>query len=450
MNKIITSFVLVFCVLLFSTRGIQAQKILSFSLKDAQDYAYQNSYTLKNSNYDVQIAKKMVKQNTAIGLPQIDAGMDYVDYINIPTTLIPGEFIGQPGTYFPLKFGLEYNATVRARLTQLLYSGQYLVGLQTAKAYLETSKQKFVKDQMFIRDSVAFSYIGLLIIEESTRILDSTYKSLSEMTEDAKKTLQAGLIEDIDVEQLELNKSNLEASLITIKNQRLIAYNYLKFLIGVKSDEQIRLTDDLKFFLGNINHEYMMNNPFDYTFNINYRLLQKQEYLTLMQYKLSKTAYQPTLSGYLGTSVNAQRNDWNFFESGSAGQWFNTTSYGITLAIPIWSSGARKYAVDQARLNVEKMKVADEQLKTALQLQVEAMKNDFNKSYLVFLVKQKSLETANKIYTRTIIKYTKGISSSTDLNQKYSQYLQAQGDYTQALFDLLRARIRLATLLEKT
>src|ERR1039457_5251382 len=136
MNKIRTLLFVVLCSVLFTGTGIQAQKILSFSLKEAQDYAYQNNYTLRNSDYDVQIAKKFVNQNTAIGLPQIDAGIDYVDFINIPTTLIPGEFIGQPGTYFPLKFGLEYNATVRARLNQLIYSGQYLVGLQTAKAFL--------------------------------------------------------------------------------------------------------------------------------------------------------------------------------------------------------------------------------------------------------------------------------------------------------------------------
>jgi outer membrane protein len=450
MNKIRSFSILVFCSLILSINGINAQKILSFSLKEAQDFAYKNSYTLKNSDYDVQIAKKMVKQNTAIGLPQIDAGLDYIDFINVPTTLIPGEFIGQPGTYFPVRFGLEYNATARATLNQLIYSGQYLVGLQTAKAFLETSKQKFVKDQMYIRDSVAASYIGLLIIEESTKILDSTYKALSSITEDARKTLEAGLIEDIDVEQLELNKSNLEASLITTKNQRLLAYSYLKFLMGVREDQEIRLTDDLKFFLSNIDREYLMNNPFDYNYNINYRLLQKQEYLTLMQYKLSKTAYQPTLKGYISTSVNAQRNDWNFFNSGSEGQWFNTSSFGISLAIPVWSSGSRKYAVDQARLNVEKMKVADEQLRTALHLQVDAQKNDFNKSYLVFLTKQKGLETADKIYKRTVIKYQKGISSSTELNQKYNQFLQVEAEYTQALFELLRSRIRLATLLEKT
>jgi outer membrane protein len=439
-------FALLVCFILLISYA-KAQKELAFSLKEAQDYAYENNYSLKNSNYDVHIAKEMVRQNTAIGLPQIDGGIDYMDYLNIPTTLIPGEFFGQPGTFQPIKFGLEYNATVKARLTQLVYSGQYLVGLQTARAYLETARQKFVKDKISIRDQVAESYIGLLILQESLRILDSTYTTVTQMVNEMREIYKNGLIEDIDVTQLELNKTNLEATIITTKNQRLIAYNYLKFFLGVKEDQQVKLTDNLNFFLGEINKEYLMNNPFDVNNNIDFKMLKKQEYLVLMQYKLAKTAYQPTLAGFVGVSENAQRNTWNFFDR--SGLWYNTTNWGLSLTIPIWSSGSRKHSVAQARMNLEKMKVSEEQVRISLQLQVESSRNDFNKSYLVFNVKKQGLETAQKIYDRTAIKYRKGISSSSDLSQKYAQLLQAEGDYTQALFDLLKARIKLSTLLEK-
>jgi outer membrane protein len=447
MKRIFLAISIVLILISLCPVVIYSQGPLLFSLKQAQDYAFENNATLKNALTDVKISEKMVKQNTAIGLPQVDAGIDYIDYLNIPTTLIPGEFFGQPGQDVAVKFGTEYNTTVRAKITQLVYSGQYLVGLQTARAYLETVKQKFVRDKMDIRDQVAESYIGLLILEESLSILDSTYKTLSAMVDEAKAVYKIGIIEDIDVDQLELNKTNLEASLITTRSQRLLAYNYLKFLLGINIDKQIKLTDDLKFFMSNVDHDYLMNNPFDYNDNITYKLLKKQEFLVKMQYKLSKTAYQPTLAGFLGTSYNAQRNDWNFLESN--GVWFNTTNWGLSLAIPIWSSGSRKNSVAQARLNVEKMKVSEEQLKTSLQLQVETVKNDFNRAYLVFQAKKQGLETSNKIYERTTAKYRKGLSTSTDLNQKYNQFLQAEGEYTQAMFDLLKARIKLATLLEK-
>jgi outer membrane protein TolC len=446
MKRIIFLIAVASCFSIHSTIQAQLKPELSFSLKEAQDYAYANNYDLKNSAYDVQSARALVKQNTAIGLPQIDGGIDYMDYLALPVTVLPPE-LAQQFQAKTITFGQEYNATLRAKLTQLLYSGQYLVGLQIAKAFLETAKQKMVKDKMDVRDLVSEAYIGLLIVEESTKILDSTYRTVNQMVEDGKATLKQGLIEDIDVDQMELNRSNLEATLTTTISQQLIAYNYLKFLLGINGGQEIKLTDNLTFFLNNVNQEVLVNQQFDYTRNIDYTILKKQEYLTLMQYKLSKTAYQPTLAGFLGIQGNAQRNEWSFFNDKLP--WYKTINWGLTLSIPIWSSGSRKYSVDQARLNVEKMKVMDEKTRVNLQLAVGTSKKDFTNSFLIFTNKKKGLDIAGKIYSKTLAKYKEGVSTNTDLNQKYSQFLQSEGDYIQSLYDLLKNRIRLAKLLEK-
>lgn len=435
-------------LIIFWTTGTQAQLPISFSLKQAQDYAFEHNYDLQNARYDVEIAKKIVKENTAIGLPQINASASYLDNILRPTSIIPN-FFDTTGSAPPLEiqFGTRYNATFTAQLTQLIYSGEYLVGLQTAKAYLETEKEKNLKAQIDVRDFVAGAYIAYLIVEESLTILDSTYKTMSQMVSETEEFFKHGLIEQLDVEQMELNQATLEASLITTRSEKLIAYNYLKFLMGIDENQEIILTDSLDFFLQRINRDYLMTTNFDYGSNINYRLLKKQEYLVLMQYKLSKTAYQPSLVGFIDISTNAQREDWDFFDTKQ--KWFTSSAWGLQLNIPIWSSGSRKFAVDQAAINVDKMKVLDKQTRTQLNLQVETVRNDFNTSYLVFLNKKKSLQTASKIYEQTIIKYRQGLASSTDLNQKYNQFLITESEYTQALFDLLKSNIALSKLLEK-
>jgi outer membrane protein TolC len=432
---------------LFLLGEASAQQPKAFSLEQAQNYASENNADLKNAFTDIDIAKKRVNENTAIGLPQVSGSIEYTDFLNIPTTLIPGEFFGVPGTYAPVKFGTEYNAAIKAGVSQLLYSGQYLVGLQTANAFLETAKQKFVQQKMDIRDQVSESYIGVLILEESIRILDSTEKNLASMVREAEASHAQGLIEDIDVDQLRLNLSNIESSIVTTRNQRVLAYNFLKFLVGLKGNEEMQLTDNLDYFLNAVNHDILLNTPFDYNQNISYKVFDRQAYLVNMQYKLSKTAYQPTLVAFLSTSYNAQRTNWTFFDTSEP--WYNTTNWGVQLNIPIWSSGSRKYSVDQAKLQVKKMQVAREQLQTSLDLQAQTRKNDFDKAFLVFGNKKQALQTSDKIYKVTSTKYRQGVASSTDLNQKYSQFIMAQSDYTQALLDLLRARIKLSSLLEK-
>jgi len=421
--------------------------LLEFTLQQAQDYAYENNYDLKNSATDVKIAGKMVKQNTAIGLPQISGEVDYMDYLDIPTMLIPGEFIGQPGTWFPLQMGTKYNATGKVSLTQLVYSGQYLVGLQTAKAYRETAKQKNLKDKVDIRDQVADAYYQLLVTDEAIKILDSTYVVVSRLVDEARKAQVQGLIEDIDVDQADLNRSNLEAQLTDVRSSRNIAYANLKFLIGLKEGQEMVLTNDLKFFLAQVDRDALIKQPFDYQRNIDYTLLKKSDYLTLMQYRLAKTAYHPTLAGFMSISANAQRSEWNFFQAYQP--WYRTTNWGLSLQVPIWSSGSRKYAVDQARLNVEKTKVTDEKMRVGLELQVETARKDFSNAYAIYLNQKKGFEIALKIYTKTMTKYRQGLASSTDLNQRYSQFLTANSNYMQSIFLVLSQKTRLNKLLEQ-
>jgi len=429
-----------------SSAGLQVE-VKRFSLAEAQAYAFENNYDLRNSATDVEIARKMVKQNTAIGLPQINANVDYMDYVLQPTTLLPGEFFGKPGTYQPVQFGTTYNATLKGTLSQLIYSGQYLVGLQTAKAYLETSKQKNVRDKVDVRDQVAEVYIRLLVVEEGIKILDSTYLVVSRLVEEARKSFQAGVIEDIEVDQLDLNRSNLEATIAYTKNSRNNTYATLKFIMGLKDNQEIVQTDNLDTFLAQLDRDALINQQFDYNSNLDYVLLKKADYLTLMQYKLSKTTYQPTLSGFLTGSTNAQRNTWNFFNTSDV--WYPTVNFGISLQIPIWSSGSRKYAVDQARLNVEKSKVTDEKLRVGLELQVATAKTDFSNAYAIYENKVKGFQTALKIYEKTMEKYKQGMAGSTDLEQRYSQFLTSSGDYMQSIYGLLSQKIKLNKLLEK-
>ncbi len=431
---------------------VNTREVIAFSLEQAQAYAYENNYDLKNSATDVEIARKMVKQNTAIGLPQINAGVDYMDYIKSPTSVIPNflqylDTTGRGPKTLEVSFGVKYNLSAKATLTQLIYSGQYLVGLQTAKAYLETSKQKNVKDKTDVRDFVADAYMRLLVIDQALLILDSTYVVVSRMVDEARKSYENGLIEDIDVDQADLTRSNLEASITDTKNGRNVAYANLKFLIGLKDNQEMTLTDNLLFFLAQVDRDALISQQFDYKTNLDYTLLKRADYLILMQYKLAKTAYQPTLAGFLSYAQGAQRMKWTFFESKEP--WFNTINWGASLTIPIWSSGSRKYSIDQARLNVEKTKVTDEKLRVGLELQVETAKKDFSNAYAVYENKRKSFNTAQKIYDKTMIKYNQGVASSTDLLQRYNQFLQANSDYMNSMYSVLNMKIRLNKLMEK-
>ncbi len=119
----------------------------AFSLAQTIDYAAKNSATVKNALLDYQIQEQSNRAITSEALPQVTGSMGITDYIQIPTTLIPGEFINQPGTFVPVKFGTQWSANAGVTLKQVLFDGQVFVGLQARQAALDFyRKQQDVTD----------------------------------------------------------------------------------------------------------------------------------------------------------------------------------------------------------------------------------------------------------------------------------------------------------------
>lgn len=110
----------------------------SFTLEEAIDFALENSYEAINARRDVAKALKRKWETTADGLPQINGTVDYTNQLKQPVTLIPGEVAGgEPGTFVPVVFGTQQQMQLTATLTQLIFDGSYLVGLEAAKSFLQ-------------------------------------------------------------------------------------------------------------------------------------------------------------------------------------------------------------------------------------------------------------------------------------------------------------------------
>ncbi|MEO6542107.1 MAG: TolC family protein, partial [Ferruginibacter sp.] len=109
--KKLRNYRLVMLSLLTINLHVNAQKTNSFTVKQAVEYANKNSVQVKNALLDILIQKQTNRDITSIALPQIGGTGSVTDYLQIPTTLLPGEIAGQPaGTYKAVKFGTKWTA----------------------------------------------------------------------------------------------------------------------------------------------------------------------------------------------------------------------------------------------------------------------------------------------------------------------------------------------------
>ena len=123
--------------------GISLPAQNSFTLKEAVEYAYSHQAAVLNAELEQQLNKAQQNQVRGLGLPQISGSFDIKDYLDIPTSLMPGEFFMQPpGTYIPVKFGLRFNATAGINVSQLIFSSDYIVALQASGVFTSLSHKK--------------------------------------------------------------------------------------------------------------------------------------------------------------------------------------------------------------------------------------------------------------------------------------------------------------------
>jgi outer membrane protein TolC len=450
--KLIRTYLIcqVIVVLFVSSAAAQekADSVLKFSLVEAQAFAFQNNKSILNANLDVEAAKKKVWETTAIGLPQVSGKIGY----SYQPELSPlaesfsglGVFINKmmrtadtiPGNPDDMKWGLAGTLTV----SQLIFSGSYLVGLQSAKVYKSLSELNQIKSQQDIMESITNSYCNVLIARENRMILDSTYINLTKTFSDMQAMGKQGFIEETDIDQMQITVSTVKTSLDMITRLADISEKMLKLQLGIDLDKPIELTDNLKSLVDGFTFEQLLLTDFVLDNNVNYQMLDASVKASELFYKLRKSEFLPDIAAFYQYQKE--------FNSKS----FITTPpqiIGVQMNIPIFGSGMKLAKVSQAKIELLKAKNNRSQAADGLKLDFYSSKSALIAAHDKYETEIVNIRLAKRIYDKALIKYTNGLISSTDLSQIQNQYLTAQSNYYNTLQTLISSKNKLEKLLTK-
>jgi len=428
-----------------------AQEKISFSLKEVQDYAVKNSTKTKNARTDIAIARKKIWETTALGLPQINASVSYQDMMKIPTTLIPARIFDpdEPaGKFIEMQFGTQHNATFDVTATQLIFQGSYIVALQASKIFLRISQEGLIKSEIEVKEAVTNSYYLILLAQNTLNTLELNLKNLKQNFFEVKEMHKAGFMEDTDVDQMQLAITDLKNSIKSLERQLSISFRLLKFQMGLDLDTEIKLSENLRAILSGINPPELLEASINFQKHIDYRIMNTQEKAMVLTLKREKSEYLPSVAAFFTHSENAMRDEFNFLNFNDK-KWFPTSILGVQIKIPIFSSGMKSARVKQAKLELKKAQQTKSEVLRGLQLGLQLARIEFINAMEKTENTKKSVQLAEKIYSKTLIKYKQGISSSLELSQTHTQYLGTQSNYTRATIDLLTAKTTLDKALNR-
>jgi len=448
------------CVLTFVILGLITQgfsqdnkEIIRLSVSEAQAFALQHNRTVQNAKIDVSSADKKVWETIAQGLPQLNLATAYQHQFKIPElsfgpyldvasladgfltrTDIQDAYKNSP----PVALGVRNNTTFDFTLSQLIFSGEYIVGLQATRVFKEISVKTLVKTEAQTKESVAGTYFLVLVLGENARVLSESLKAVDQTYSDLVKVNQQGLNEETDVDQIGISRSNIQTLITSIESQREISMKLLKYQLGLDFSQPLVLTDSLQGIIKEGNIQYLTSPLFNVENSIDYQMVSNLEKVSELMLRRQQSTYLPTISAFYRRHEQTNQPSFNFQVKDLV---------GLSINLPIFTSGMRNSKISQARFDVEKSKLNKDDASQALTMEFESALSSYKTAFSNFRTNSETMSLSKKVYDKTVIKFREGVSTSFELTQNQNQFLTAESNYYNSVLSLLNAKAKLDRIL---
>lgn len=443
------NYILTFLSLLAISSAYSQEEVTetySFTLQEAIDFALKNNYSVINADRDLIDAKKQKWETIATGLPQISGNVSYQNQLKQPVSVIPSElFGGEPGTFAEIVFGQPQTAIATATLTQQIFDGSYIVGVQATKAFLSFSQNNKEKTDLEVRKVVTEAYGNVLLATASVLIFEKNKVNLEKTLFETTKIYENGLGDEESVEQLQITLSSVQNQLKNAIRLKGITLQMLNLVMGIAIDAPTQLEENLdnlaqkQIDFGLLESEFNMENNVDFKLAVN---LNQQRYY---EWKLARSRALPSLNAFINYSGSAFADSFNFFNSDQ--QWFEASILGFDLSIPIFSSGRRSASTARSKIALEKAKTQLGQAEKQIRLQLENSKSNYILAIEQYETAKENLNLAERIENKNQIKYAEGLASSFELRQAQTQLYDAQQNYMQRMVEVINKKADLETIL---
>jgi len=434
-NTIRLRYLVLFSSLLFYAN---AQQNSAYSLQQAIDFAIKNNPNYLNSDLDLKSADHRRQEITGLALPQVSASADVKDYLDLPTSLLPGEFFGAPpGTYIPVKFGTKYNSTAGVSASQVLFSSDLFMGIRASREFINLSRINVIRTKAELITQVSKAYYNVLINRERVKLLDANLIRLKKILDDTKALNSQGFVELIDVERLEVSYNNLLTEKEKVNKLIGLSGNLLKFQMGMKISEPITLSDSLN--VEGAEENILGATKIDVSARPEYQLLQTQQKMLDMDVKRNKLGYLPTIAAYGAYQYNAQRQKFDLFDTQQ--KWYKIALIGATINLTVFDGLQRHHKIQQAKIASGKNLNNLKNLELATELEATAAGISYANAYASMQTQKKNMALAAHVYEAAQKKFTNGVGNNLEILNAETSIKEAQTNYLNAVYELLLSKI---------
>jgi len=414
-------------VLLCSVCGLGfSQEQLRLSLREAQDYAVMNNRTIVNAGLSVSEAQKRTWEVISAGLPQVNASVNYQNMMGFSM-----EFAG-------MRIPMQPTSNFQATVTQLLFSASYWVGVRMSRIGEAMTETARLQAELDVRHQTQTAYFAALVTQENLKILEQSLKNIETLARSAEDLVRVGVAEQTDADQLKVQVLMMTNTIKTIERHIELAYNLLRFQLGVSADTEIVLTQTIEDLMAAKDANETLNMDFDLHNNFNVQLLEGQIEMANLQVSLERAAALPNVAAFYNYTYRIARATFDMQPN---------NMIGLQANIPIFASGQRHARTQQAKIRLEMAQNNRDLVAESLLMQEKQLRFNLKSALEALELQSEAMTVSQRVFESVTRRFQQGMASSLDVTTANTSLLQAQGNYINAMMEALSAQTELEKLL---
>jgi outer membrane protein len=424
------------------------------SLDACIEYALAHQKTIQNAVFDKYIAEKQVQEFKGVGLPQVSGNASFQQFGQFPTSIIDiGNFNFDPSAgplpagipdsirYQAAQFGVKYNGSIGAQVTQLLFDGSFFVGVQAAKAYVQLTEINVRRSQEEVAIKVTQAYYSALLSEERARVLTTNVSRLEKLLETTEALYKEGFTEKVDADRLRITLNNLRAEERKVGRMIDLSFDLLKFQMGMPVNSEIRLSEKI----ADVDQvPPIASLVMDGNFAENRTEMQVlRQSVTLNS--LNTKRLQVGRYGSLVASANFNYQTFRprFFAIDLPQKWFPASFWGISYQITLFDGLRSQANTAKSRFEVSKLNNQIEMFEQGVELEARAAATNVTNSWADVENARENKALADEVYRIATTKYKEGVGSNLEVIDAENTLMESQVNYLSALYSYVIATVEL-------
>jgi len=412
----------------------------TLSLQECLKEALRNNYSIETERIDRQISINNYQKERSKYLPQISGNLTYFNYPgDLPLYIFPeteGSVISE-GTsrgVYPVPLGLRNNYTIGLNFEQTLFDADYFLKTKSSELIQSTNQLMIEKTEEEIIFTVAKTYFEILKTQKKSDLIYFNQKRLEKSEKIVRTQIENQIAQPIELEELQIRQKQLDIQLQKLKSGLAKQTNYLKFLMGHSLDETLELVMDSTDFTGLSDTSSIDQNPSKI-------LLKKNILANELRQKSIINEKLPELKAFAYLKIQSQGENINPFSEQQ--YWYNPSTIGLTLDIPIMNGFKRNTRLENLRLEQEKNKILAEQSDQYLKMTYQNNISDLQINKSTLEEKKLDLEIQKKIFNQKKDMFDHNLVTIHELFEQEAKLITAENEKVDAYFDYFIAQLDL-------